>query len=147
MERVAALRLLFGSVQRLPRVNRFWGLKYLDHEIPANIPIGMDAFHMHTNEEIFPSPTEFLPERWLGDPTGPDGLRPLSHYLVSFSRGSRGCVGKDLAMLELYVALATLFRRHELELFETSREDVDFAVDLVKPMPRHGSKGVRVIIK
>ncbi|OTB04507.1 hypothetical protein M426DRAFT_320624 [Hypoxylon sp. CI-4A] len=141
------LRLSFGSVQRLPRVNRLWSLKYFDQEIPPNTPVAMDAFHMHMNEVIFPNPREFLPERWLGDPKGPDGLRPLSQYLVSFSRGSRGCVGKDLAMMELYVAMATLFRRHELELFETSREDVDFVVDLVKPMPKRGSKGVRVIVK
>ncbi|KAK9415508.1 putative Trichodiene oxygenase [Seiridium unicorne] len=139
-----SLRLSFGSVQRLPRINRLVALNYHDQIIPPNVPVGMDAFHMHLNERIFPDPLEFKPERWLGNPKNPVNSKPLSNYLVSFSRGSRVCIGKNLAMMELHVALATLFRRHELELHETSREDVDFAVDLVKPMPKHGSKSVQI---
>ncbi|ETS73447.1 hypothetical protein PFICI_15052 [Pestalotiopsis fici W106-1] len=142
-----SLRLSFGSVQRLPRINRLFGLEYHDQHIPPNVPVAMDAFHMHMNEKIFPDPSEFKPERWLDDPKAPDSLKPLSKYLVSFSRGSRGCVGKNLAMMELHVALATLFRRHELELYETTKEDVEFAVDLVKPAPKPSSKGVRVLVK
>ncbi|GAP85658.1 putative cytochrome P450 [Rosellinia necatrix] len=140
------LRLSFGSVQRLPRVNRLGSWVYGDLVIPPNTPVSMDAYHNHTNAAVFPSPLEFRPERWLGDPKGPDGATPLSHYVVSFSRGARGCLGMNLAFLELYVALATVFRRHELELFETTLEDVEFAVDLIRPMPKWGSKGVRATV-
>ncbi|KAI1307124.1 cytochrome P450 [Xylaria venustula] len=87
-----SLRLSFKSVQRLPRVNRLVALKYHDYEIPPNVPTGMDAFHMHMNEKIFPNPRQFQPEGWLGNPKGPNGLKPLSQYLVSFSRGARGCL-------------------------------------------------------
>ncbi|KAI0868177.1 cytochrome P450 [Hypoxylon argillaceum] len=142
-----ALRLTYGSVQRLPRVNRLEHLKYGELVIPPNTAVGMDAYHMHMNDKIFPNPTEFLPDRWLGNPKGPDGLRPLSSYMVSFSRGARGCLGINLAWMELYAGLATLFRRHDLELFETGRDDVDFHVDLARAMPKWGSKGVRVIVK
>lgn len=141
------LRLGYGAVQRLPRVNRRGAWKYRDMKIPAGVPVGMDAYHMHANETVFPEPLKFRPERWLGDPKGPDGVHPLSHYLVPFSRGSRACIGMHLAHMELAVALATVFRRHEFELFETDRSDVDFANDLVRPMPKWGSKGVRVIVK
>lgn len=104
----------------------------------------MDAYSTHANSAIFPSPLEFRPERWLrDDPKGPDGSTPLSRYVVSFTRGSRGCLGMNLAFMELYVALATAFRRHRFELFETTVEDVEFAIDLIKPMPKWGSKGVR----
>ncbi|CAG8984003.1 hypothetical protein HYALB_00009012 [Hymenoscyphus albidus] len=141
-----ALRLSFGSVQRLPRVNRLGTLQYKDWKIPPSTPVGMDAYHMHMNEKIFPGPTEFRPDRWLGNPKGPGGLRPLSAYMVAFSRGARNCLGLNLAWMELYVGLATIFRRHDLQLFETSREDVDFIVDLAKPMPKWGSKGVRILV-
>lgn len=57
------------------------------------------------------------------------------------------CLGMPLAYMELYVALATIFRRHELELFETERSDADFVLDVVVPMPRRGSKGVRVVVR
>ncbi|KAI0457469.1 cytochrome P450 [Xylaria acuta] len=142
-----ALRLSYGSVQRLPRVNRLDSLKYGDWVIPPNTAVGMDAYHMHMNDKLFPNPTEFQPDRWLGDPKGPDGLRPLSSYMVSFSRGARSCLGINLAWMELYVGLATVFRRHDLELFETTREDVDFIVDLARSMPKWGSKGVRVTVQ
>jgi cytochrome P450 len=106
----------------------------------------MDAFSIHTNETVFSEALTFQPERWLNDPTGPGG-RPLSHYLFSFGKGSRGCLGKELAYMELYVAIATIFRRFDIELFETTREDVDFVLDMVVPMPPRKSKGVRAVIK
>ncbi|KAF2210105.1 hypothetical protein CERZMDRAFT_45960, partial [Cercospora zeae-maydis SCOH1-5] len=109
--------------------------------------VSQSAYHMHSNEEVFPNPQSFSPERWLNNPKGPDGTRALSNYLVSFSRGSRACIGLILAYLELYVALATLFRRFDLELFETTRDDVDFALDIVVPMPKKDTKGVRMVVK
>lgn len=51
-----------------------------------------------------------------------------------------------MAMMDMYVALATLFRRHTLELFETDRSDVDFIVDLVRPMPKWDTQGVRIVV-
>lgn len=122
-------------------------MKYGSWDIPAGVAVSMDAYHVHVNPSIFPSPDEFRPERWLGDPKGPDGVRPLSNFLVSFSRGSRVCIGMHLAMMDMYFALATLFRRHKLELFETDRSDVDFIVDLVRPMPKWGTEGVRITVK
>lgn len=107
----------------------------------------MDAYHNHINPVYFPDPLNFVPERWLNDPKGSDGLHPLGNYMVSFSRGARNCVGMTLALMELHVCLATIFRRHELELYDTTRDDVDFIMDLVKPMPKPGSKGVRVLVK
>lgn len=127
-------------------MSRSAALDYKGWVIPPNTPVGMDAYHCHMNETIFPEPLMFRPERWLGNPTGPDGLRPLSNYMVSFSRGARNCLGINLAWMELYVGLATVFRRHDLALFDTSTEDVEFVIDMVRPMPKRDSKGVRVLV-
>ena len=140
------LRVSYGQVQRIPRVNRLHAWKFKDWVIPPGIPVGMDAYHMHTNPEVFPDPLAFKPERWLNDARGPGGRHPLTNYLVPFGRGSRVCLGMPLAYMELYVALATIFRRHDLELFETDRSDADFVLDIVMPMPKRDSKGVRVIV-
>lgn len=102
---------------------------------------------MHTNADVFPDPFEFRPERWLDNPKGPDGRQPLTNYLTTFGAGSRICVAMHLAYLELFVALAVMFRRHELQLFETERSDVEFALDMVASMPRRESRGVRVMVK
>jgi hypothetical protein len=47
----------------------------------------MSALGMHTNEKIYPDPYKFEPERWIGPDKVPD------KYLISFSKGSRSCLG------------------------------------------------------
>ncbi|KAF2685008.1 cytochrome protein [Lentithecium fluviatile CBS 122367] len=139
-----SLRLGFGSVQRSPRINRLHALQYKQWVIPPGTAVGMDSYHMHTNPHIFPDPFVFRPERWLHDPKGPDGRRPLTNYLTTFGAGSRICIAMHLAYMELFVTLATVLRRHEFQLFETDRSDVEFALEMLAPMPRWGSRGVRV---
>jgi cytochrome P450 len=76
---------------------------------------------MHRNENIFPSPDKFDPERWAD----PVAARLLDKYLVPFGKGSRQCVGMPLAYCELYVTLGTFFRRFEnLSVYETGPEDL-----------------------
>jgi cytochrome P450 len=55
----------------------------------------MTSILIHHNEEIFPESYEFKPERWLKK--RPEGAPPLDRYLVSFSKGSRQCVGMKCA--------------------------------------------------
>ncbi len=53
----------------------------------------------------------------------------------------------SLAYAEIYLGLAILFRRFELELYETDRSDVDLKHDFFVPVPKLDSKGVRVLVK
>lgn len=66
---------------------------------------------------IYPDPETFNPERWMNA----DDRKRLKLYFVPFSRGSRICICKDLAMVVLYLAVANLFSRFDMELFKTSR--------------------------
>jgi cytochrome P450 len=106
----------------------------------------MDTYHMHHNEDVFPDSNVYKPERWLGNPKGPNGTKPLSRYLVAFGKGTRMCIGINMAYAELYLGIASLFRRFELDLFETYPADVVSAQDTVSPQPYSGSKGVRVMV-
>jgi hypothetical protein len=116
-------------------------MQYGNWVIPPGTAVGMDSYHMHTNPHIFPDPFVFRPERWLNDPRGPDGRQPLTHYLTTFGSGSRICIAMHLAYMELYVTLATILRRHEFQLFGTDRSDVEFALEMLAPMPHWGSRG------
>lgn len=125
---------------------------------------------MHHNESIFPDSYKFKPERWL-EPR-PEGSPPLERYMVSFSKGSRQCVGMksvsiflylhppmipnstkkyflcSLARAELNLTLATVFRRFDnQQLFESSRLDVDVKHDFLLPQQDKKSKGVKVLFK
>lgn len=77
--------------------------------------VSMGCTFMHYNENVFPDPYTFSPERWI-QKQHPE----MENYLVPFSRGPRMCLGINLAWCELYLILGNVFRKLDLELYETS---------------------------
>ncbi|TGJ88430.1 hypothetical protein E0Z10_g343 [Xylaria hypoxylon] len=127
---------------RLTRVAPDEALQYNDWVLPAGTAVSMTLREISFDPEIFPSPMAFRPERWL--PSNPN-LDKCNRYLVAFGRGSRMCLGINLAHAELYIALATLFRHRDFELHDTVRErDVDFSRDFFVGETSASAKGVRV---
>jgi hypothetical protein len=57
--------------------------------------------------------------------------------------------GCSLAYAELYLTLPAVICRlvRRLELFETTVEDVRYDHECFVPVPREGSRGVRVLVK
>lgn len=53
----------------------------------------------------------------------------------------------SLAYAEMYVTVATVFRRFDMELFDTTYEDVEVAHEFHIPQVKYGSKGVQVLVK
>lgn len=146
-----------GPVQHLPRFAHK-PLPYTDpstghtYIIPAGTPLSCATPIIHYNESLFPSSHSFIPERWLSDPiTGlPPKVtiasgeeKPLAKYLVSFSKGSRQCLGMNLAYAELYIALASFVRRCEFKLWETNQEAVEIWSEYLINVPKPGT-GIRV---
>jgi cytochrome P450 len=79
---------------------------------------GFDAWpiaHMiHRNEDYFPEPVKFIPERFLPSetpfpeaklftPAGKDAWRP-------FEKGPRNCIGQELAMMETKILLSCIVK-------------------------------------
>ena len=55
------------------------------------------------------------------------------------------CAAVNLATAEVYLTLASMFRRFKLELVDVERErDVDVTHDFINSSPSLGSKGVNV---
>jgi cytochrome P450 len=136
-------RKSYGVTQRLPRVSPDAPLIYKDWVIPAGTPVGMTSIFMHDNPQYFPNPEMFDVDRWLKA----DSERRLEKYLVNFSKGTRSCLGMNLAKAEIFLTMAAVFHRFDMELFETDRSDVEIVHDYFNPLPKDDSKGVRVIIK
>ncbi|OJJ72828.1 hypothetical protein ASPBRDRAFT_124116 [Aspergillus brasiliensis CBS 101740] len=137
------LRLSYGISSRLPRIAPDTVLHYKEWSIPPGTPVGMTSVLMHHNETVFPDSYRFMPERWLE----PDTRKHLEKYMVAFSKGSRQCIGANLAKSEMLVAISKVFRNVKFELFETTVEDVTMAHELFLPFPKVDSKGVRVVVK
>lgn len=107
----------------------------------------MSAILIHENPTIFPSPRTFIPDRWLNADGRPDNR--LQKYIMSFSKGSRNCIGMNLAWAEMYLTVAAMFTpgRFRFQLFETDDSDLEIVHDWFNPFPRQDSKGVRLLIK
>jgi len=139
------LRLSYGVSTRLARIAPNENLRYGKWEIPAGTPVGMSNLLQHHNETIFPSSNQFIPERWLLS----DGTinHSLERYLVSFSRGTRSCIGQLLAKAEIHLALAAVVSRFNIQLYDTDFDrDVKVKMDYFLPQPGKASRGVRVLL-
>jgi cytochrome P450 len=137
-------RMVPGAFCRLGRIAPDEDLRCGQWTIPAGTSISMSTWIQHNDPSLFPEPQIFKPERWMGEDE--DRMR-LERYLVPFSKGSRACLGINLAQVEMYLTLATLFRRFDFELFETDSSDVELAHEFFVPVSRLDSKGVRVLVK
>ena len=136
-------RKSYGVTQRLPRVSPDAPLIYKDWVIPPGTPVGMTSIFMHDNPQYFPNPEVFDPDRWLKA----DAERRLGKYLVNFAKGTRSCLGINLAKAEIFLTLAAVFHRFDMELYETDRSDVEVVHDYFNPAPKDDSKGVHVLVR
>jgi cytochrome P450 len=138
------LRVANTIVRRNPRVAPGRSLQFQHWTIPPGTAVSMTVSMVNMNPTIFPDPEDFRPERWL--PGVAESGVPSKKYHVPFGRGSRMCLGMNLAYAELYLTLAAVFRRFDLELFETTKADVEIVHDFLAGTPRLDSKGVRVLV-
>ncbi|KUL84200.1 hypothetical protein ZTR_06934 [Talaromyces verruculosus] len=134
------IRLAHGITTRNPRLTPDSDLKYGDWIIPRNTPVSMTNVDVLMNKDIYPDPDKFIPERWINDPG-------LDRYFVPFGKGSRMCLGINLAQAELYLAIATIFGRFDFDLYETDLSDVQMKHAYLIPYPKWDTKGVRVRVK
>lgn len=72
---------------------------------------------------------EYRPERWAErDP------KAIQTTFTPFSIGPRACIGRNLAMLELQLFIATLVRRYEFVLSEPNQPFESFEGSIRKPL-------------
>ncbi|KAF9454465.1 cytochrome P450 [Macrolepiota fuliginosa MF-IS2] len=105
-----SLRMGHGVVTPLPRIIGPSDAEIHGTTIPAGTVVSMGAPILHANPEIFPDPSCFIPERWMGEEN-----QSLDRYLVAFSKGSRSCLGINLAWCELYLIIGNIIRKLDLK--------------------------------
>jgi cytochrome P450 len=60
-----AMRLAPAIATRSARITQDKALVYADWRIPAGTPVGMTLHLLHQNEEEYPEPKRFNPDRWM----------------------------------------------------------------------------------
>ncbi|KAL4891682.1 cytochrome P450 [Aspergillus ambiguus] len=146
-----ALRMQPGVSHRSARIAPDEELIYSSQDgnvewiIPRGTPIGMTSMINHWNKELFPNPDSFNPDRWIinGQPN-----YKLQKMLISFSKGSRSCLGEPLAYCELYLMTALMAFRviPRARLHETTVEDITYDHDQIVVQTKKGSISVRIAI-
>ncbi|PFH57844.1 hypothetical protein XA68_14482 [Ophiocordyceps unilateralis] len=97
------LRLYSAAPSGLPRVVPPGGAELAGYRLDAGTVVCAQAYSMHRDPLVFPSPDSFLPERWA-EPT-----KAMKDAFMPFGRGPRVCIGQHLARMELRLATARFF--------------------------------------
>jgi cytochrome P450 len=95
------------------RVRRPWRLG--PYAVPAGTPALISTLLVHHQEDIYPEPFEFRPERWID-------RKPGTYEWIPFGGGIRRCLGAALAMAEQRAVLEAMARRLDLEAADPAPE-------------------------
>ncbi|ETS85967.1 hypothetical protein PFICI_03992 [Pestalotiopsis fici W106-1] len=68
---------------------------------------------LHRHPDLWPTSNEFIPERFLGPENDP--LRPVKNAFRPFELGTMRCIGEELAMMEMKLALVFTLRELDME--------------------------------
>lgn len=120
------LRLGMANPTRFTRVVPSCGVRVGSVYIPPGTVVGCAPYILHHDEEVFPRPFEFLPERWFED--GEDGglQRPdMQKSMLAFGAGLRACIGKSLAQRQLHETVAAIVDSEVLEGARTCQERIE----------------------
>lgn len=100
--------------------------------IPAGSYVVFSAYATHHHPDIWKEPHRFDPNRFV--PTQEGSQHPFAYF--PFGAGPRNCIGRDLAMLEMQLIVATVAQRCQLARKSSQPVDVDSRVVVLRP--RHG---------
>ncbi|KAL4924978.1 cytochrome P450 [Aspergillus undulatus] len=91
--------------------------------VPQSATISMNPLAQNRCQRLFGSDADtWLPERWiLGDGSSEEEVKAMDRNLASFGHGSRVCVGRNLATVEVYKFVSQLLLRFDVELVEPNR--------------------------
>ncbi|KAL9593128.1 MAG: hypothetical protein Q9179_006080 [Wetmoreana sp. 5 TL-2023] len=64
--------------------------------LPGGVRVSAQAYSLHRNEEAFPDPEAWLPQRWLDADQGKKD--EMMRWFWAFGSGGRMCVGSNFAM-------------------------------------------------
>ncbi|KAL8851458.1 MAG: hypothetical protein Q9221_003637 [Calogaya cf. arnoldii] len=114
------MRMFPGLGNNLVRVVPDGGLTIVKQFFPAGTVVGMNAFVAHANRDVFGQDAdEFRPEPWLGDE---DTVAQMDQYFLSFGRGPRNCVGRNIALVMLNTVIPELVLRFEFIPVDPEKE-------------------------
>ncbi|KAH7254582.1 hypothetical protein MRS44_016745 [Fusarium solani] len=112
---------LHPSIQyQLPRYSPAEGVQIGSHYLPSGTICSMSPRSMNRDRDIFGADADaFRPERWIPELPGDDEkIKAQNSLLTTFGMGSRSCVGKNLATVEMFKYIAQFFRHFDAQVVD-----------------------------
>ncbi|MCJ1397781.1 hypothetical protein MMC11_000977 [Xylographa trunciseda] len=107
------LRLHTPTPGPQPRITPPGGTTIDGYAIPGGVRISTSARCLHQNEEVYPDPMAFKPERWIhGDGKGIGGTEDMRRWFWAFSNGGRMCLGSNFATQVLKLIIAAIYTNY-----------------------------------
>ncbi|SPO20574.1 probable Benzoate 4-monooxygenase cytochrome P450 [Ustilago trichophora] len=126
-----SLRYHSTSAIGLPRVIPAGGATVCGQHFPAGTILSVPAYTLHRDKSVFGQDAEeYNPDRWLA----PNAKRDFEKAFIPFSVGPRACVGRNVAMMELSILIAAIFKRYDIVLAEPDKPLDTFEGFLRKPV-------------
>lgn len=88
--------------------------------LPPGTIVATQAWSMHRDAGVFPSPDTFLPSRWLD--ASPAKLSKMNQHLMPFGYGARVCGGQALALIMLKLTVASVMRNFDVSAPASTNE-------------------------
>lgn len=101
---------VIGTSRRLPVDTVISG-----YQLPKHTDVAMCVMITSTSEKYFKRPKEFIPERFLKSTPCPELKSQHPFAYLPFGFGSRMCIGRRLAELEMQVLTIRLIRNFEVQ--------------------------------
>lgn len=104
-----------------------------DFVVEKGTTVIIPYFSLHRDENHYPNPDKYEPERFLNNNFNVDGLK-----FIPFGEGPRSCLGKRLGMMSLAVTLSHIIMKFKLEKCDRTPEKLEFEPKNFALVPKVG---------
>ncbi|KZT23520.1 cytochrome P450 [Neolentinus lepideus HHB14362 ss-1] len=101
--------------------------------LPGKTIVSCQAWTLHQlDTEVFPRPGEFIPERWLEE----GGKEERNRLFFAFASGGRGCIGKNLALMEMKLLLKEVYGSYRTVIAPEMTSSMEISDQIIASRPK-----------